>query len=226
MPSSFSATIKGRIPTRPLSYANVDQAVNKELIVDYSTGGVYVKDESGNIHNITDVLYSEIITNHDFAADIKVTLSDGTQVILNTEIQKILSDLGLIQATYDTQTDGSLLLKPAKINYDADHRAVSDTEKAKWNAKTDISTIYATIGTTWTGTEEPYTQTITVSGILATDTPIIDVILNDSLDYTSVQDILDAYGNFYRITTQDGSITVYSKDVTTVNVPVQMKVNR
>lgn len=44
---------EARIPTRPLSYEYIDQAYNKELVIDYANGELYVKDAEGNVHNIT-----------------------------------------------------------------------------------------------------------------------------------------------------------------------------
>lgn len=83
----------------------------------------------------------------------------------------------------------------------------------------------ASITTTWTGTAAPYTQTITVSGILATDTPIVDVNLS-SVTYANKDAVVEAYANIYRITTAANSITVYSDAKTTVAIPIQLKVVR
>ena len=85
-------------------------------------------------------------------------------------------------------------------------------------------TYNATIGTTWSGSG-PYTQTISVDGILNTDNPIIDVILSD--DTTSSKTILEAWSNVSRIVTGDGAITVYCYDsAPTASIPVQLKVVR
>lgn len=46
---------KARIPVRPLDYKKSNSgalAMNKEMMVDYDTGAVYVKDKDGNVHNI------------------------------------------------------------------------------------------------------------------------------------------------------------------------------
>ena len=42
-----------RLYARPLSYEYIDQAVPKELVVDYDKGDLYIKDSSGNVHSIT-----------------------------------------------------------------------------------------------------------------------------------------------------------------------------
>lgn len=94
------------------------------------------------------------------------------------------------------------------------------------NVVVGASKVYtASITTTWTGTAAPYTQTITVSGILATDTPIVDVNLS-SIKYANKAAVVEAYANIYRITTAANSITVYSDAKTTVAIPIQLKVVR
>ena len=85
-------------------------------------------------------------------------------------------------------------------------------------------TYNATIGTTWSGSG-PYTQTISVDGILSTDNPIIDVTLSDDTAFSKT--ILEAWRNVSRIVTSDGTITVYCYDsAPTVSIPIQLKVVR
>lgn len=82
------------------------------------------------------------------------------------------------------------------------------------------TTYNATIGTSWTGSAAPYTQTITVSGILATDNPIVDCVL--SATYATAKSQLEAYSNIYQITTAANSITVRATAKTTTAVPIQL----
>ena len=71
---------ESRIPTRPLSYEYIDQAINKELIVDYNTGEIYVKDTNGNIHNITYKVIEQVTENiekdPDIIGGITITITD------------------------------------------------------------------------------------------------------------------------------------------------------
>ena len=85
-------------------------------------------------------------------------------------------------------------------------------------------TYNVTIGTTWSGSG-PYTQTISINGLLSTDNPIVDVVLSD--DTESSKTILGNWSHVSRIVTNDRSITVYCYDTKpTVSIPIQLKVVR
>lgn len=89
------------------------------------------------------------------------------------------------------------------------------------------STTYtAEIGTNW-GKEESgeYTQTVAVTGILASDNPIVDVVLDSSKTVALQQ--LEAWSYISKIETADGSITVTClEEAPTVAIPIQLKVVR
>lgn len=82
----------------------------------------------------------------------------------------------------------------------------------------------ASIGTAWAGSAAPYTQEVAVEGLLASDKPIVDVVLSSG--YESAMAELDAWANIYRIVTADGKITVYSAAATETAINIQMVVNR
>ena len=85
-------------------------------------------------------------------------------------------------------------------------------------------TYNATIGTSWSGSG-PYTQNVTVSGILSTDNPIVDVVLSSDTDASRL--ILEAWANISRIVANNNSITVYCYDEgNAVNIPIQLKMVR
>lgn len=89
------------------------------------------------------------------------------------------------------------------------------------------STTYtAEIGTNWVTAETgEYNQTVAVSGILATDNPIVDVVLDSSKDIALQQ--LEAWNLISKIETSNGSITVIClEEAPTTAVPIQLKVVR
>ena len=63
MATQFEATT--RLPFRPLSYENVDMAYNRELIADYTTGNLYLKDDNGEIIDLTEKISQLIIESGD-----------------------------------------------------------------------------------------------------------------------------------------------------------------
>ena len=80
------------------------------------------------------------------------------------------------------------------------------SEKAE--AKTYTVSVPTTSWTSTTsGSSTIYKKTITVTGITATDTPIVDVVLSDTVDTAKKE--LEAYGCISRITTAANSITIY-----------------
>ena len=82
----------------------------------------------------------------------------------------------------------------------------------------------ATLDTNWSGSAAPYTKTITVSGILATDTPIIDIVMSGT--YSTDEARIEAWGYIYRAVTDADSITFYATDKPTVDLPIQIRVVR
>ena len=89
------------------------------------------------------------------------------------------------------------------------------------------STTYtAEIGTNWEKEESgEYTQTVAVTGILASDNPIVDVVLDSSKTVALQQ--LEAWSYISKIETADGSITVTClEEAPTVAIPIQLKVVR
>lgn len=82
----------------------------------------------------------------------------------------------------------------------------------------------ATLDTTWSGTSAPYTKTVSVSGILSTDTPIIDVVMSGT--YSTDEARAEAWGYIYRAITANGYMVFYATEKPTIPLPIQIKVVR
>lgn len=76
--------------------------------------------------------------------------------------------------------------------------------------KASTMTYTVNIGTTWTGTAAPYTQTVTVNGITADDNPIVDIYSNSTA--AKFKSELKAYSLVGKITTAANSITLICYD--------------
>jgi len=126
---------------------------------------------------------------------------------------------------------GSDALSPADIGAETPSGAQAKVE-AHASAQASLTTLghvkhavlTATLDTTWSGTSSPYTKTVTVNGILASDTPIVDVVMSGT--YATDEARIEQWGYVYRITTGDNSITAYATDKPTVELPIQIKVVR
>lgn len=85
-----------------------------------------------------------------------------------------------------------------------------------------VSTVYtATLNTTWSGSAAPYTKAQTISGILETDKPIIDLVPSATFADAEAQE--EAWANIYRAVTSANTITFYAKDKPTVSIPIQVR---
>jgi hypothetical protein len=114
----------------------------------------------------------------------------------------------------------------------ANFQATKEAIEAHANTKATLaqlghvnhSVLTTTLDTTWQGSEAPYTKTQTVNGLLATDTPIVDVVMSG--DYTADEARIEAWASIYRITTADNAITLYATEKPAVSLPIQLKVVR
>lgn len=83
-----------------------------------------------------------------------------------------------------------------------------------------------TIPASWTGSAEPYTQTISVPGILATDTPHIMPVYTDP-DYSVTLAQIEGWSKIVSAFSGDGVIAFYCRpDKPAVAIPIQIEVIR
>ena len=98
------------------------------------------------------------------------------------------------------------------------------TEKAHVEQGIVSATI---LSTAWTGSEAPYTQVVTATGVKAGDVSTVDIDLSNAIDYAEEQAIADEWAKIYRIVaTDDDEITVYATEETTEDIEVTIKVVR
>lgn len=113
---------------------------------------------------------------------------------------------------------------------EADAKAHTDTHASKTASLSTLGHVkHAVLTTTltaasWMGTTSPYSQSVTVSGIASTDTPIIDVVMSGT--YSTDEARIEAWGYIYRAVTGADSITFYATDKPTVDLPIQIRVVR
>lgn len=72
----------------------------------------------------------------------------------------------------------------------------------------------------WSGSAAPYSQTVTVSGLLSTDAPLLDIVQTGTESTDSAR--REAWGLITRAVANTNSLTVYASEKPSVNLPVQM----
>jgi hypothetical protein len=178
-------------------------------------------DDNGNTLVFSDGTYVDVLLNG-------ITLVAG--VDYNTGTANTISGLAALTASdvaeivvYDVFSVGDAVSKSnggtfsGQVNFDAGATGVQEIF---------TTTIGGSGGTTdWTGSD-PYTAAMTVSGILSTDVPVVDINLS-SVAFADVADVQSDWSLVYRVAaTADDEVTFYATAEPTEDLVVQIKVVR
>lgn len=139
----------------------------------------------------------------------------------------------IIKSKSIIKPDGSLEYTPDDIkiiddkvgsleNDMSSHKAENATLAQAGHVK--HATLSTTLNTEWSGGSAPFTKVQTISGILATDTPIIDVVMSGTFATDEARQ--EAWGYVYRAVTSANTITFYAVEKPAVALPIQIKVVR
>ena len=125
------------------------------------------------------------------------------------------------------QLTGDIILDAADVGALPDTTAVPTktsqlTNDSGYITKATALSTTVTLGTSWSGSSAPYTQTVTVSGLLATDTPILDVVTSTS-NYENQE---TAWSKVFKAVSSANTITFYAKEKTETSLSIQVKVVR
>ena len=105
------------------------------------------------------------------------------------------------------QLTGDIILDAADVGALPDTTTVPTkvsqlTNDSGYITKATALSTTVTLNTSWSGSSAPYTQAATVSGLLATDTPILDVITSTS-NYEAEE---TAWGNIIKAVTAANTV--------------------
>jgi hypothetical protein len=149
-------------------------------------------------------------------------------------------DVGLYKATthtYEAASQAEMLALNANIGDVALRTDVNETYLLAIDDPTDIdswekilvpggltlNTFTAAVTTTWTGTDSTgYSQDVVVTGLLATDTPIIDIVFSSTLATAKLE--AEAYACVSKATTADDTLSLLCfdfKPVTAFNLQLK-----
>ena len=151
---------------------------------------------------------------------------NGSLIIPDAEnvVDIEVSELGGATAEQGAKADSAL--QGVKVNgtlLEADSQNIVDVIVSGGGGSSSV-TYTAEIGTNWEAAETgEYVQSVEVAGILASDNPIVDVVLDSSKDTALSQ--LEAWSYISKIETSNGSITVTClEEAPTIAIPIQLKV--
>ena len=104
--------------------------------------------------------------------------------------------------------------------------AVNDPKDlvTKEHAASSVSYTATLPSSGWAGSAAPYSQTITINGLLATDEPIMDVVMSGTYSTDSARS--EEWGYLYRAVAAANSLTVYASEKPTIDLPIRLKVIR
>jgi hypothetical protein len=91
-------------------------------------------------------------------------------------------------------------------------------------AHVNHGTLTTTLDTIWAGTVAPFSKAQTVTGILASDTPIIDIVMSGT--FVTDEARAEAWGYIYRAVTSANTITFHAMEKPAVALPLQIRVVR
>ena len=145
----------------------------------------------------------------------------------NETYDDFLSYLARQQAAWDEffeNVQSDLLLPVPTVNDAGKALAVNDAGDG-FGIKTDHMVFTASIGTTWTGSAAPYTQTVSVDGILESDIPHITPVYGGTVANKLLQK--EAWNMVSDADAADGAIIFTCfEDKPTKAIPIQIEVNR
>lgn len=148
---------------------------------------------------------------------------DAAQSLADTQKAQARTNIGATSAAdVDAKVAGSVKATEAQ-NF-------TNTQKAQ--ARTNIgaaatASYTATLTVAgWTGSAAPYTQEATVTGILASDSPFVDVDMSGLTTTDDMTAAQDAFGLILKATAGAGKITFTASDKPDVALTVKIKVVR
>lgn len=122
------------------------------------------------------------------------------------------------------QEIGSSLVGKAPISHT---HAISDITDllASLNAKATVWNTTLTLpSASWTGSSAPYTKVVALTGILATDKPIIGI--EPSGTYATDVTMRNNWNLIYDVDTANNSLTFYADSVPSADIPLKLTVVR
>lgn len=176
----------------------------------------------------------DAIVEMDNTGELQVNI-DATALVTQRQLAEALANVDIevdaaVTATGENPVSGKAVhdyVGATAVRFDAAQTLTPEQQaQARSNIASASTALYtATIPTTGWSSAAPYKVTIALPGILTTDTPLVDIVQTGSESVDAPR--REAWAAITRITTADGSITVYAaEEKPAVALPIQMRVVR
>lgn len=168
-------------------------------------------------------------------SSIRIEDGTGTEVLtqLNDAFQTVASNFTGSSEPKETYA-GMVWLDTSGANPVKKQRNVDNTEWIVLGVFIDgkffnedraiIDTFEIQLGPNWDGTTAPFTQEVSVPGLLESDNPQVGMILSGNYEIAKQQ--LKEFSSVFRGVTTNDKITFYTKQPTTLLATLQVKVTR
>ena len=230
MATEFDARIKFKRDTSSNWTSNNPTLLNGEIIlVDTESGELRAKVGDG-VKSYTQLPFSDEVIRNLIPTDLSELNQDSTHRLVTDSEKQTWNNKSDFNGNYNSLTNKpSIPTRLSQLSSDTTHRTVTDTEKSTWNNKMDeLSAQKITLTTSgWTqGSDDRYYQTKSVSGVTSS-TPVVwvDCDLSTS-DVDAKIEILTAWAgpSANEVKQGSGTLTFYSYEKPTVNIPVNVGV--
>ena len=201
------------------------------------------KTDLSNYYNKTEI--NNLLSAKVNSSDLSTVATSGSyndlsnKPIIPTKTSDLTNDSNFISSSdlsnnyYNkTQTDNLLDTKVDKVTGKGlsteDYTTAEKTKLAGIESeanKTVVALYNITLSSSGWSSSVPYTQTVSIQGILATDVPVVDVVLSSTTSTAKSQ--LEAWSCVSKIETAAGSITATCfEELPAIDIPIQLKVVR
>ena len=230
MATEFNTRIKFKRDTSS-NWTNKNPIIlNGEIIlIDTDSGELRAKIGDGS-KTYTQLPFSDEVIRNLIPTDLSELNQDSTHRLVTDSEKQTWNNKSDFSGSYNDLTNKpSIPTRLSQLSSDTTHRTVTDTEKSTWNNKMDeLSAQTITLTTSgWTqGSDDRYYQTKSVSGVTSS-TPVVwvDCDLSTS-DVDAKVEILTAWAgpSANEVKQGSGTLTFYSYEVPTINIPVNVGV--
>lgn len=217
------STVQDKINNIPTDLADLTDDSTHRLVTDAE------KNIWNNKSNFSG-FYNDLLNKPTIPTTLSELTEDTTHRLVTDSEKQTWNNKSDFDGDYYSLTSRpSIPTQLSQLSSDSTHRLVTDTEKSTWNSKMDeLSAQTITLTTSgWTqGSDDRYYQTKSVSGVTSS-TPVVwvDCDLSTS-DMDAKIEILTAWAgpSANEVKQGSGTLTFYSYEVPTINIPVNVGV--